>query len=555
MGIKDFAPLVSAALPDIVAVVPEEPAARLGRWEPKGSRQHGTRVQAALDEIGNVLSERLLGALELTVDRLAVDIPHDLVSGLTRPTVTRFSTMAIGGEQTATKQPVAIVEQVHPGATDLVVDLVEALRDKAAVPDATGDEAEIAAQHGAAHFALAVIVSTAVLRSLGTAVGGETSAIIGVALGAAAIVLPTVPKPRGYAAAVLAKRRAEYLLPRSWSPSAAVTDHQFRITEGSAPANVDFSGNGLVAAVEDGVVVRTGVAAGHVPTTMRVLAGPPDEIDLNGWDEVVEISWTAPEGGAVLHGDTARHNRRWELPPWPGDYRVRVHVTGRDDAEDSYHVVVWQAPAAPGVVHKKTDRLGHRLRGEPEPPLVIPPDAEHWWIEKSSLSEAATITVVHGLTPSEVISTFGGDPAAPVSIKSIAERPAWERHGDPRYGYVPLLAVLAVDDVVLAVEENGFQGADNDTLTALSRNGKAASLYWNVNGNFQLTVAERGEPLFAGNPRHEPGAPHTEDLDFDDFRHRKAKGLTAVARFTGRGITADDLAAIYAADQAYVLKG
>ncbi|MET9260135.1 DUF6461 domain-containing protein [Amycolatopsis sp. NPDC004079] len=554
MGIENFEPVVSAVLPDIVARVPKEPAGRLGRWEPKGYSRHGTRVQAALDEVGDVLSERLLGALELTVDRLAVDIPHDLVSGLAQSTVTRYVTVWMGDEQCAAKQAVAIVEQVHPGAADRVVELFEALRDKAAVPDAAGDEAEIAAQHGAAHFALAVIVSTAVLRSLGTAVAGATPAIVGVALGAAAIVLPTVPKPRGYAAAVLAKRRAEYLLPQSSSTSAAVTDHRFWITEGSVPANADFSGNGLVAAVEDGVVIRTGVADGHVPISMHVLTGPPEELDLTGWDEVVEISWTASEGGAVLSGNASGYGRRcWETPPWPGDYRVRVQATGRDDAEDSYHLVMWQAPAAPDVVHKKTDRLGHRLRGEPEPPLVIAPDAEHRWIEKSSLGEAATITVVRGLTPEEVVSTLGGDPAAPVSITSIVERPAWERLSYP--GYVPLLAVLEVDDVVLAVEENGFQGSDRDRLTALSRNGKAASLYWNVNANFQLALAERGRLLYAGHPGHDPGAPHCEDLDFDDFRHRNAKGLTAIARFAGRGITADNLAAIYATDQAYVLRG
>jgi hypothetical protein len=544
MGIKEFEPLVSAVLPDIVALVPAEPAARLGRWEPKGHRQRGTRVQTALDELGDVLAERLLGALELAVDRLAVDIPGDLVAGLPRPAVTRFGLVAMS-EQSATKQAVAIVEQVHPGATELVVDLVEALRDKAAVPDATGDEAAIAARHGAAHLALAVIVSTAVLRSLGTAVAGATPAIVGAALGAAAIVVPATPKPAAYAAAVLAKRRAEYRLPASASVSAVVTDHRFWITEGSTPTDVDFSGNGLVAAVPDGVVVRTGVAEGHVRISVLVLAEPPDELELTGWDEVVELGWTAPEGGAVVCGDAPgyRHHRRWESPPWPGDYRVRVHATGRDDAEDSYLVVMWRAPAAPEVVHKKTDRLGHRLRGEPEPPRVVPPDAGHRWIAKTSLNEAATITVVQGLTPDEVIRTFGGDPAMPVTFESIIERG----------GYVPALAVLAVDDVVLAVEENGFQGSDRGTLTALSRNGKAASLYWNVNANFRLTVAERGNLVYAGDPRHEPGAPHTEDLDFEDFRHRKATGLTVVARFTGRGMTADDLAAIYAADRAYVL--
>lgn len=535
MGIEDFEPLVSAALPGVVALVPDEPAARLGRWVPKGHRRHGTRVQAALDELGDVLAERLLGALELTVDRLVVDIPRDLLTGLTPPANTRFA-MSVSGEQTATRPAVAIVEQVRPGATELVVNLVEALRDKAAVPDATGDEAAIAARHGAAHLALAVVVSTAVLRSLGA---GETPAIVGVALGAAAIVLPAVPKPSGYAAAVLARRRAEYRLPRSSAVSAVVTDHRFWLTEGSTPAAVDFAGNGLVAAVPDGVVVRTGLAAGRVRVLTHVLTGPPAEVDLTGWDEVVEISWAAPAGGAVLSGDG------WESPPWPGDYRVRVHVTGRDDAEDVFHLAMWRAPAAREVVHKKADRLGHRLRGEPEPPLVTPPDAEHRWIEKSPVQVAATITVVQGLTPDEVVSTFGGDPAAPVSIRSIAQRG----------GYVPALAVLAVDGVVVAVEDNGFQGADRATLTALSRNGKAASVYWNVNANFQFTVAEHGELRYAGHPYRDPGAPHAEDLDFDDVRHRNAKGLTALARFTGRGITAADLAAIYAADRAYLLAG
>jgi hypothetical protein len=544
MGIKEFEPAVLAALPGVVAVVPREPAARLGRWTPKGGRSRGMRVRTALDELGDVLAERLLGALELTVDRLAVDIPHDLVAGLVPSTAWQFGGATLGGERTSTKEPVTFVETLHPGAADLVVDLVTALRDLAAVPDAAGDEAEIAARHGAAHLALAVVVSAAVLRSLHTVVAGNTAAIIGVALGAAALVLPTAPKPPAYAAAALARRRAEYVLPRSSARTVTVTGHRFSLTEGAVPATTDFSANGLVAAVADGVVVRTGVATGHVWVMARVLTAPPDEVELTGWDEVVEIGWTAPAGGAVLSGDTSGKDRRWEAPPWPGDFRVRVHMAGRDDAEDVCHLVMWQAPPAPEVVHRRTDRLGHRLRGEPEPPHVVAPDVEHRWIGKSSLSAAATITVVLGLTEDEVITTFGGDPAAPVPLGTT-----W--HGRP----APLLTVLTVDDVVLAVEDNGYQGAHLETLTALSREGKAASLYWNVNGNFVLTIAEGGEPLFAGDPGHDPGAPHTDGLDFAGLRHRKAKGLTVLARFAGRGITQDDLNVINAADRAYVLGG
>jgi hypothetical protein len=557
MGINDFEPAVSVALPGIIARVPKEPAAKLGRWRPKGHQQrHGTRVQAALEELGDLLAERLLGALELTVDDLNVDIPPDLLAGLPEPQLGRFG-FATSGEASATRQAVSVVEHVHPGAADMVVELVGALRDKASVPDADGDEAEIAAQHGAAHFALAVVVSTAVFGALGTAVARATPAIIGVALGAAAIVLPTAPKPSAYAAAVLAKRRAEYLHPSMASMSAAVTDHRFWISEGPVPADTDFSGNGLVAAVAGGVVVRTGSAESYRPVTLQVLAEPPAEADLTGWDEVVDISWTAAEGGARLSGTENQQSHRWhglrtwESPPWPGDYRVRVHARDRDQADDTYSLIIWQAPAEPEVVHKKTDRLGHRLRGEPEPALVVAPEAEYRWIAKSSLGQAATITIVAGLTPDEVVRAFGGDPSAPISIQAFVERLSLQRD----FHYQALLAVRAVDGVVLAVEENGFQGADDNRIKELSRNGKAASVYWNVNANFRLTFAARGELVYSGEAPREGDPPDTEDLDFHDFRNRYAKGVVAVARFVGRGITEADMAAIYAADQAYLLDG
>jgi hypothetical protein len=553
MGMKDFEPVVSAVLPEIVARVPQEPAAKLGRWQPKGHKPRGTRVQSALDELGDLLAERLLGALELAVDELTVDIPPDLLAGLAEPRSGRFG-FATAGESSATREAVSFVEHVHPGAADLVVELVEALRDKASVPNASGDEAEIAAQHGAACFALAVVVSTAVLGALGTVVARATPAIIGVALGAAAIVLPTMPKPSAYAAAVLAKRRAEYRFPRMSSLSAAVTDNRFWIAEGAVPEDTDFSGNGLVVAVPGGVVVRTGSSGSHQRMTIEVLAEPPAEVDLTGWDEVVDISWAAAEGGARISGtedQQPRHTRHhtWESPPWPGDYRLRVKARDRDEADDNYHLIMWQAPAETEVVHKKTDRLGHRLRGEPEPALVVAPEAAYRWIGKSSLSEAATITVVTGLTPDEVVRAFGGDPSAPISIQAFIERLALQRD----YTYQSMLTVLAVDGAVLAVEENGFQGADRDRMKALSRHGKAASVYWNVNANFQLTFAERGELMYAGDPIYEGSPPDTNDLDFTDYRNRRAKGVVAVARFAGRGITETELATMYAADQAYLL--
>ncbi|GAB3881414.1 hypothetical protein GCM10029964_037440 [Kibdelosporangium lantanae] len=68
--------------------------------------------------------------------------------------------MLTGGDDSEVRSAVAILEHVHPGASDLVVDFVEALLDKAVVPPATGDEAEIAARHGASHLALVIVVAT-----------------------------------------------------------------------------------------------------------------------------------------------------------------------------------------------------------------------------------------------------------------------------------------------------------------------------------------------------------------------------------------------------------
>ncbi|MEV0675169.1 hypothetical protein AB0I60_01465 [Actinosynnema sp. NPDC050436] len=536
-NIEEFAETVSAALPGIAALVPTEPAARLGRWEAGRARhEHGSRVRSAVEGVDDALADRVLGALELALERLTVHVPPALVADVPPPDGYGFVMGWVGEGGSAVKRAASTVEQLRPGASDQVLELVEALRDRASVPDATGDEEQIAARHGAAHLALAVVVSAAVLRSLGPLPVAGPAAVVGVALGAAVLVLPHAPKPAAYPAAVLAERRAEYRVPRRSSTSAPVVDHRFLITEGRVPGEVDFSGNGLVAAVEGGVAVRTGLAEGHVRVSVAVLAGPPEEVDPVGWDEVAEVGWAAPEGGARVQGmpdgPTSPFLPRstwWEAPPWPGEYRVRVHASGRDepDGQDEYyHLNIWPAPAAPGVVHRRTDRLGHRLRGEPEPPIVVPPYAVHRWIGESPLQVAATVAVVRGLAPEEVLGVLDARPrgAEPAGV-----------------GYQPLQAVLEVDGHVLVVEENNFRAADHVRLPALSGAGRAGCLYWNVNGNYRLMLAEGGELVYQGDPVYDGSPPQAEGMDFADHRYRLAMGLTVISRFVGRGFSEADL--------------
>jgi hypothetical protein len=74
-------------------------------------------------------------------------------------------------------------------------------------------------------------------------------------------------------------------------------------------------------------------------------------------------------------------------------------------------------------------------------------------------------------------------------------------------------------------------------------------MFWNVNAVTRLSFAEDGR-LLAG---HEPWgdeewpaevAGALAGLDFGEHGDRVEKGLVAVERFTGRGVTPDDLAGI-----------
>jgi Family of unknown function (DUF6461) len=288
-----------------------------------------------------------------------------------------------------------------------------------------------------------------------------------------------------------------------------------------------------------------------VRVLLRILAEPPTTVDTVPWDEVVEVGWTAA-GAATLTGpdEGAPRPARAYTPPWPGDYRVRVHATGRDEepGEERYELHVWSAPAGQEVVHKRTDRLGHLLRGEPVPPPVLAPEAAYRWVGKSALGDAATVTVVAGRSPEEVLRGFGADPAAPTSLAELQQEMTLD----------PWVAVLSDGGHVLAVEFNGYQGAGRPVLEAVSHGARAASMFWNVNALTRLSFARDGTVLGSFEPGLEPppaGDPATvaalDGLDLEDYRDRTGKGLVAVERFTGRGIREEDLARIAQADVAY----
>jgi hypothetical protein len=535
-------------------------------------RHGGSAVAAALRALGAPVAERLLGALELAVNDLQL-APVPGLPELRLPRQVIFDArVGTGDPDGAALRAVQRLDQALPEASALVSTLlavlarhpmiVPLLADAEIEPAAT--EAVIAAAHGAVHLALGVAVAAAVLPTAARAplVGGPP-VIVGTGLGAAAVHLASAPMPPGYGEALLAKRRSEYRLPRSCAGSVRVRGHQFGLVEGPFPAGVDaeaaFSVNGLVAVVPGGAVIRTGRSDGPVRIRLRVLAEPPPDPDsprpggwdLRDWDEVVEVSWHADVGSASVvdpDGIPAAETLWEQTPPWPGDHRLRVAARGRDDADhrESYELWVWPAPPAPELVHRRTDHLGHRLRGQPEPPAQ--PEGHLRWVRSSMLGEAATITVVSGADRDDVVRAFGADPRHRRSLVSLIDLP-------DRTGWIAVLAVPEAGVVVVA-EDNWFAGSEPATMRALSRLGPAASMFWNINAVTRLTLARDGVIVAAGEltedyPAGVEVAPYLADIDLTSWRDRVAKGLLVVERFTGYGLRPGDLDRLWTEDLAH----
>ncbi len=539
----------ASALTRAIPATPGAGSGRRGLAPAAIAGRHTSGVRAGLAGLPPLVAERLLGALELTVAALDLPVPL-LVAALPEASgEARAVSIAHASHDSEMSVELSKLDAFVPRAADMVAGVAAELAGHPSIaPLLVGDgtdEAAIAASHGAKYLALAVVTAAIVLRPLWPNV--TVPALVGTALGAAAPLLRAAPMPADYADAVLAERRASYLMPRHSSGRAVVTDHVFTLAEGPLESTVDFTENGLVAAIPGGIAIRAGRQSDSVSFALHMVETPP-EPDLSLWDEIVEVSWHAPNGAAVVSGSPGGSNT---TPPWPGDYRALVSARGRDEDHEyqEYHdVVVWRSPAADPVVHKRSDRLGHMLRGEPEPPEVVVPDAVYHWVERISLSDAATVTFVRDKSSPEVLRAFGADPSAPASLREFSER--------DYQNIDPWVCVLDVPGGVIAIEFNGWQGSDGPVLRALSSpHTRAASMFWNVNALRRFSLARNGEVLAS----FELGLDSTtspealellSDVDLDGH-HRTAIGLLAASRFTGLSLSAEDLARVEAAAVGY----
>ncbi|MET8685299.1 DUF6461 domain-containing protein [Streptomyces sp. NPDC004732] len=161
------------------------------------------------------------------------------------------------------------------------------------------------------------------------------------------------------------------------------------------------------------------------------------------------------------------------------------------------------------------------------------PQHLHGLLTDVGLAEAATFTAVHGGDEDAVIRLFGGSPeqCRPLPLEELHEH--YDRD---------LILVSRSGPAVVVVENNNYQGSREEVLRPLSRHGRTASAYWNVNAVSQLSLAEDGlissafemlapEDMFGARP--DAWQPLLQGLNLEDDEHLWGTGLAAVERATG----------------------
>ena len=159
----------------------------------------------------------------------------------------------------------------------------------------------------------------------------------------------------------------------------SVSEHQYWLTGLGGLDGVNdiepskyMGTNGLISALGFLAIILTGTDAGRVSVTADWRQDAPP-VDLDSWDEVVEVSMLFDEDQAALFGHDDRDERFPLLDA--GSYRVRVHARGRDQGAavmypgdnpvEEHLVVAWPQPQAAEKIHKVSDAYGAQIRALP----------------------------------------------------------------------------------------------------------------------------------------------------------------------------------------------
>lgn len=174
--------------------------------------------------------------------------------------------------------------------------------------------------------------------------------------------------------------------------------HQFWLLEPNRrPSQAVLVTNGLIGVAAPGsAMVYTGISSGWVTVEVEARTAAPASVDVDGWDEVVEVSLSAPYGqvGVAALMDDVPDIIPKLTATGAGEYRVRVHARGRDNVPDEvsrkpvelYRLVAWPDAEAPELLYKLTDECGAAMRRSattaPPPRPSRPVDPQRAMVDK-----------------------------------------------------------------------------------------------------------------------------------------------------------------------------
>jgi hypothetical protein len=156
-----------------------------------------------------------------------------------------------------------------------------------------------------------------------------------------------------------------------------IDESQFLVAERSWPgiSTLPIPANGLISTAEDVAVIYVGASSGRVTVEVEARQQPPEDVDVAGWDEVVEVDFIASIGDVIVR---ALMDSPPNLPTLtksgPGVYRFRVHAIGRDrnpdgvtsESLETYLIQSWPASRRQEeLIYKQTDSVGSGIRQSP----------------------------------------------------------------------------------------------------------------------------------------------------------------------------------------------
>jgi len=348
------------------------PASTTPAWpngpEPVPGRQTGHDTPGGLP---TALAHRLLGAVETTLPDTAfaagtLDLLGAAARGADSPANGMIAVQVAGsGGHDAFPVALALGRSRMPHMVALTTALVRALAVTDPVAEfldvrADGPAAAVAAEHGRAWFAVSAVAATIVIRAadagLTTTPGGEGALVVGVALESVATLLAEQPMPQTWAAARAAEQRAEFHLPRV-SSTFLTSDHgrmALLASDLHTIPDAPLPANGLVTAVDGGLVIHTGRDVLLRVIVETLAERPTDDVDPSGfagehWDQIVELSYQGHGPSRLLGKPMTVHPDDRDLAfPWPSSLRARVQAGGKDNGgPERYLIRLWEAPPAP----------------------------------------------------------------------------------------------------------------------------------------------------------------------------------------------------------------